>query len=204
MSAIFRITLLAASLAATTALAQSAADGNDPAEGELSLGVVEGEEPGVGATYVREEHGDWQIRCVKTETGQDPCQMYQLLADDQGNSVAEFSIFNLPDGQEAAAGATVITPLETLLTQQLRLAVDAGQVKRYPFAFCSQIGCFARLGFTGDEVDGFKRGAAATVTIVPAAAPDQTVELALSLTGFTAGWEAVIAANAENAAAPAE
>lgn len=200
MSRILRIALLAACLPAAAAWAQTApADGNEPSEGELSLGTTEGAEPEVGATYVLEEHGDWQIRCVKTEDGRDPCQMYQLLADGEGNSVAEFSLFNLPEGQEALAGSTVITPLETLLTAQLRIAVDAGQGKRYPFAFCSQIGCFARLGFTSAEIDGFKRGAAATVTIVPAAAPDQTVELKLSLKGFTAGWDAVKAANARNA-----
>jgi invasion protein IalB len=200
MSRFLRIALLAFCLPSAAAWAQTEpADGNAPSDGELSLGTTEGAEPEVGATYVLEEHGDWQIRCVKTEDGRDPCQMYQLLADGEGNSVAEFSLFNLPEGQEAMAGSTVITPLETLLTAQLRIGVDAGQGKRYPFAFCSQIGCFARLGFTAAEIDGFKRGAAATVTIVPAAAPDQTVELKLSLKGFTAGWDAVKAANARTA-----
>lgn len=175
---------------------QPAADGNDPAPGELSLGTSESTEPQVGQTYIRSEHGDWELRCVRTEDGQDPCQLYQLLQDGAGNSVAEINLFNLPEGQQAAAGATIVTPLETLLTPQLRLAVDSGDAKRYPFSFCSQIGCFSRLGFTADEVNGLKRGAQAMITIVPAAAPNDTVELTVSLTGFTAGWDAVVAANA--------
>ena len=184
------------------ALAQSQDDGGADASADgnsasgLSMGTADGE-PQVGDTYGRSEHGDWQLRCVKTESGQDPCQLYQLLADGEGNSVAEFSIFNLPEGQEAVAGATVVTPLETLLTAQLRIQVDAGQTRRYPYSFCSPAGCFARVGFTAGEVDAFKAGNAGKVLIVPAAAPDQTVQLTLSLTGFTAGWTALLEANAQ-------
>ena len=103
----------------------------------------------------------------------------------------------MPEGQQAAAGATVVTPLETLLTAELRLQVDSGQARRYPYSFCSQIGCFARIGFTAAEVDAFKAGNAATVAIVPAAAPGEVVALRLSLSGFTAGWNALQASNAE-------
>lgn len=156
----------------------------------LSLGQVEGEAQ-VGQTYAREEHGDWELRCVKAQEGEDPCQLYQLLRDAEGNAVAEFNIFPLPEGGQAAAGANVITPLETLLTANLRLAIDGGQPKVYPYSFCSRIGCFARIGLTTAEVDLFRKGSGAKVTIVPAASPDETVELTLSLTGFTAGFNAL-------------
>jgi invasion protein IalB len=184
----------------TTTGEQSSADGNDPAAAAgLSMGAPEGEagEPQIGQTYVAEKHGDWQLRCVKSDGEKDPCQLYQLLLDGEGNSVAEFSIFNLPEGQQAVAGATVVTPLETLLTAELRLRVDEGQVRRYPYSFCSQIGCFARIGFTQAEIDAFKAGAAGTVVIVPAAAPNEVVQLKVSLSGFTAGWNALVAANAQ-------
>ena len=51
----------------------------------------------------------------------------------------------------------------------------------------------------------FKKGANATMTIVPFVAPDQKVELKVSLKGFTAGLDAVAAANklADAAAAAA-
>ena len=114
------------------------------------------------------------------------------MRDEDGNSVAEFNIFPLPEGQQAVAGANIVTPLETLLTANLRLAVDSGQAKRYPYSFCSQVGCFSRIGLTADEVAAFRAGAAASVTIVPAAAPNETVELTLSLSGFTAGFNALV------------
>lgn len=176
---------------------------------ELSLGEPAPADGGVGQTYIAEEAGDWQVRCVRTESGADPCQLYQLLNDQNGNAVAEITIFPLEGDDRVAAGATIVTPLETLLTQQLRLSVDGGEERAYPFAWCSEVGCFSRVGFTGDELNAFRRGNAARVRIVPAAAPDQTVDLAVSLAGFTAGYEAVNERNAQAQAgqgdpAPAE
>jgi len=165
-------------------------------EDGISLGEPVQDEPGIGDPYVREEFGDWDLRCVRTEDGNDPCQLYQLLEDQGGNSVAEISIFPLPDNQQAEAGATIVTPLETLLTQQLTLTVDGGQAKRYPFTFCTQIGCIARIGLLAEEVEQFRRGANASIRIVPAAAPDQQVTLDVSLSGFTAGFNAVVESNA--------
>ena len=162
----------------------------------LSLGTpTSGGEPKVGDTYVVAAFDAWEQRCIKTPTGADPCQLYQLLKDSSGNAVAEASLFPLPPGGEAAAGATIVTPLETLLTAQLSLGIDAAQPKHYPFSFCSPIGCISRVGFTADEIAAMKKGNKATVSIVPVVAPDQVVALDISLKGFTAGFDAVMAAN---------
>jgi invasion protein IalB len=161
-------------------------DGGAPG---LSLGL---EDQAASGPYVKESFGDWQLRCVLAGENAEICQLYQLMKDAEGNSVAEFNVFPLPEGQEAVAGANIVTPLETLLTANLRLAVDSGQAKRYPYSFCSQVGCFSRIGLTADEVEAFRRGVAATVTIVPAAAPNETVALTLSLAGFTAGFNALV------------
>lgn len=172
-----------------------AAEAPAPVE-DLSLGKPAADGP--GSTYTAATHGDWEQRCVRTEDGSDPCQLYQLLKDGTGNPVAEISVFSLPPGQQAAAGATAIVPLETLLTQDLTLQVDAGAAKRYPYSWCSPIGCIARIGFTSEEVVAMKGGVKATMTLVPVVAPDQKVVLEISLKGFTAGYDAVAAANAKN------
>lgn len=145
----------------------------------------------VGQTYLLANFEVWEQRCNKAADGSDPCQLYQLLFDATGNSVAEISMFALPAGGKAAAGATIVAPLETLLTANLLLTIDGAKAKVYPFTFCAQIGCIARVGFTGEEVSQFKKGSKAKITIVPAAAPDQKVELDVSLKGFTAGFDAV-------------
>ncbi|WP_300057667.1 invasion associated locus B family protein [uncultured Roseobacter sp.] len=69
--------------------------------------------------------------------------------------------------------------------------IDSQPARRYPFAFCNTIGCYARIGLTEEDVNAFKRGNEAMLTIVPVLAPDQKVDIVLSLSGFTAGYEKV-------------
>ena len=177
---------------AADAPATDAPAGDAPAAATDAPAQAQAAGPSVGQPYIRDNFGDWSLRCLKAEAGQpDPCQLYQLLKDADGNSVAEFSTFPLPDGGEVAAGATIVVPLETLLTQQLRLTVDSSEPKVYPFTFCNAAGCVARVGFTAAELAQLKRGNKAVLRMVPAAAPDQEVLLDVSLTGFTAGFDSV-------------
>lgn len=161
----------------------------NPIEDQLSLGEDADGEPEVGKPYTKEVIGSWEMRCIQDEEGNEPCQMYQLLDDGQGAPVAEISLFRLPDGGKAAAGATIVVPLETALPQQLTIAVDGGKARRYPYAFCNPVGCYVRLGLTPADVSAFKRGKEAIITIVPALAPEQQVKLNLSLDGFTASYD---------------
>ena len=160
-------------------------------EEQLSLGEDADKDPDLGKPYTKKEIGSWEMRCIKTEEEVDPCQMYQLLADGEGAPVAEVSLFRLPDGGQAKAGATVVVPLETALPAQLTLSVDGGKARRYPYAFCNPVGCYVRMGLTDADIGAFKRGKQAVLTIVPALAPDQKVNLTLSLDGFTAGYDEV-------------
>ncbi len=149
----------------------------------------------VGQSYVKSTSGDWDVRCVHAADGKDPCDLYQLLKDDKGNSVARFSLFGFKAGQPAAARATVVTPLETLLPQGVSLQIDALPAKTYAFLFCTQAGCVSQLGLTTDEIAAMKKGQKITMTIVPVAAPDAPVVLTISLKGFTAGYDEVNKAN---------
>ena len=170
--------------------AEAAEEAETPAvPGEISMGE---EVLQIGQPYLAQEFGDWQLRCLTTPEDQvDPCQLYQLLQDANDNNVAEISMFPLPNGGRAAAGATIVVPLETLLTEQLTLSVDGGAVRRYPFTFCNTAGCVSRVGFTAEEVAQFKRGNAARIRLVPAGAPEEEVILDVSLTGFTAGYDSI-------------
>ena len=182
-----------AALAQDTAdKADTAKDGSSSAAAGLDLGQEVREDP----SYIKDTYGDWQLQCFRSEADEDPCQMYQLLREDAGNPVAEFSMFKLPDGSEVVAGATVVVPLGTLLPQGLRIAVDEGTAKSYNFKFCSMVGCFAQIGFTQGDIDALKAGGEAVLTIVPAQAPDQRVVIKASLDGFTKAYENVsVAAN---------
>ncbi|MFQ3184126.1 MAG: invasion protein IalB [Alteromonas macleodii] len=151
---------------------------------------MEPQGPQPGQQYLQEVFSDWALRCLKVEDGDDPCQMYQLLSDAEGNAIAEIAIVSLSSSGEAVAGATIVAPLETSLSEQITLRVDGGQARRFPFDFCNAGGCVTRVGLTETDMALFQRGATATLSMVPAAAPDQIVTVTMSLSGFTAAYNA--------------
>jgi len=185
--------------AETENTSDSPAETGEPKANDNVLGLDGGKDivdPNApGTTYTRETHGDWEMRCVKVKEGEkEPCKIYQLLKDKEGNGVAEINLFKLPKGQKFAAGALVVTPLETMLTAKLTIIVDGGPKRRYDYSWCAADGCYARIGFSNADGCSFNRGSGATVSIVPMIAPDQVVSLNLSLTGFTKAYDAMIAA----------
>lgn len=185
LSMLFALTLAMPLAAQETAAPETTEQSTSPA-----VAPAAASEP-----YVKESFGDWQLRCVKVEEGPEPCQLYHLLNDKAtGNPIMEMTILPLPEGGEAVAGATVIVPLETLLTQKLNLTIDSGKTKRFDFTFCAEVGCVARMGLTEDDLAAFRKGNVATLTVVPVADPSRTVDVEMSLSGFTAGFEAVQAA----------
>ncbi|MBW7921380.1 MAG: invasion associated locus B family protein [Rubellimicrobium sp.] len=188
----------AALLGLSLPLAAQEAATDAPAAGESTspvddLGLDMGSEvdqgPRAGEFYIRQEFGDWAMRCIALPDQADPCELYQLLHGPDGTAVAELTAFPLPPGGQATAGLTVVAPLETLLTEGVVLNVDGQNARRYEFSFCNRAGCIARIGLTDAEVAALKRGNRAGLRIVPAADPSHPFDLTVSLTGFTAGME---------------
>jgi invasion protein IalB len=145
----------------------------------------------VGETYKKAEYGDWILRCIRTDSKKDPCELFQLLRDNSGSPVVEFIMLNFEPDSNVVAGANIMTPLETLLTSQLIVTVDGGISQSYPFAFCLKMGCVARIGLTQTDLKNYKNKKKAIITIVPANAPNNPQNLTLSLSGFTAGYDAL-------------
>jgi invasion protein IalB len=192
-------TLLHLSLAAMLALSTAAGAQEAASDGDAAAETAQSA-PGTGLdtgrevadqnqAYVKATHGDWSVRCFPGEGDEDLCQMYQLLTESEGNPVAEFTLYRLEGAGPVAAGATIAVPLGTLLTEEMRLSVDGGKAKSYAYSFCTMGGCFSRIGLTADEVEAMKQGAQALIEIVPAQAPDQTVRIEVSLSGFTAAFD---------------
>ena len=129
-------------------------------------------------------------RCGARRTGRTASSTSWAL-DQAKNPVAEVSILKLPETAQAAAGVTIVTPLGTLLPSGVVLQVDTGEKRQYPFAWCSQVGCFARFGLDEPAVAAMKRGKGGKITLVSIGKPDQPVMLDLSLTGFTAAFDSL-------------
>lgn len=137
---------------------------------------------------LRETFGDWEVRCAPDES---ECFMYQLATDANDNPVAEINLVRLAEGSPAVAGATVLTPLGTLLRPGLAVQVDEEQQRSYPFAWCDAAGCFARFALDQEAVDTYKQGNAARMTLFSIGAPGTPVELSISLNGFTAAMDSL-------------
>jgi len=184
----------------TTPAAETAAPAdqatNDPLPLDMGEEVVD--ERGPGTTYIKEHFNEWEMRCVRVEEGQkEPCSLFQLLKNEQGDPIIEFNMVTLPEGGQAVAGATVVAPLETLLPKRLTIAVDSGAKKRYEFRFCNPIGCYTQVGFSNGDVASFKRGASATLSIFAVFTPEDPINVTLSLAGFTKAYEALKEYNAD-------
>ncbi|MEP0154949.1 invasion associated locus B family protein [Pseudophaeobacter sp.] len=179
---------------ATTDTSEPVAQTNEAtADQVLDLGQpVDDGTPKLGDRYAKETHGDWDLACIKTEAETDPCSLLQILTDPNGNPMAEVSLFRIDQpGGQAVAGATIIVPLETMLPAGLTISVDGAPGKRYNYSFCNPLGCVAQIGLTQSDIDTFKAGGEATMSLRPAPAPDQLVEMKMSLKGFTAGYNVV-------------
>lgn len=158
----------------------------------LDLGTPADAALQVGQRYSKEKFGDWDLACVRTQSGEDPCSLLQVLLDDEGGPVAEVSLFRIDQaGGQAVAGATVIAPLETLLPAGITVSVDGAPGKRYNFSFCNAAGCIAQIGLTEADINAFKQGSQAIFSLRPAPSPETTVAVPMSLKGFTAGFNAV-------------
>lgn len=185
--------------ASLPALAQTV-DATAPADG-VAMGVPDGipdrASAAMNSVYLAASFDAWQQRCMKKEDGADPCELYQLLKDETGNAVAEISFFTLQSGSQAVLGANVLAPLETLLTANLRIGVDGGTAKIYPFSYCTVNGCVAKVGFTAEDLAAMQGGTEGIMTVVPAAAPKKTVTIKIELKGFTAGHQALVDAAAK-------
>ncbi|MES0861410.1 invasion associated locus B family protein [Ruegeria sp. SCPT10] len=172
------------------ALICGAASAQDTTTTDAESGLDLGETgPRVGEQYVKEKSGDWDVSCLKAQEGDDPCAIVQVLNGEQGEPIAEVSIGKLPEGGAAVAWANVIVPLETLLQAQLALSIDGAPRKLYNYHHCVPVGCVAQLGLSQGDIDAMKSGSTAIFSLVPARFPDQILDMEMSLSGFTSGFD---------------
>ena len=145
-----------------------------------------------GEIYLAGNKGDWNVRCITGNPGEiDKCEIQQLLFLNENTPVADISIFKLPEGERAIAAANVMVPLETLLTKKLRFAFSEGSVKEFPYSFCNQNGCLVRMGLLEEDIVAMKKGASSRLSITHISSPEASINLDLSLNGFTAAFDAI-------------
>lgn len=133
-------------------------------------------------------HGDWEVGCLD---GTPQCELQQVAVDQTDNPVVLVRIVRLPSDADAEALAVFNTPLGTLLPPGLSFQIDAAQTASLPFEWCVQEGCVVRLGLREPDIAAMKRGNQVNLTVTSIADPATPVQLTLSLSGFTAGYDSL-------------
>ena len=145
-----------------------------------------------GEIYLAGNKGDWNVRCVTANPGEiDKCEIQQLLFLNENSPIADISIFKLPEGERAIAAANVMVPLETLLTKKFRFAFSEESVKEFPYSFCNQNGCLVRMGLLEEDIEAMKKGSSSELSITHISSPEASINLSLSLNGFTAAFDII-------------
>ena len=142
-------------------------------------------EPQKTEPYIKERFENWSLKCIKTVNSIERCEANQIIFNQKQQPVAEISIIKLPKGQVAAAAATIIVPLETILSEGLVLAIQELEPKKYQFKFCNSLGCYSQIGLTEDEVEALKRKEKASIFLKHISSGDQQIVIPMSLDGFT-------------------
>ena len=142
--------------------------------------------------YIKERFENWALKCIKPVNSIERCEANQIIFNQKQQPVAEISIIKLPKGQVAAAAATIIVPLETILSEGLVLAIQELEPKRYQFKFCNSLGCYSQIGLTDDEVEALKKKEKASIFLKHISSGDQQIVIPMSLNGFTKTFSNVI------------
>ena len=142
--------------------------------------------------YIKERFENWALKCIKPVNSIERCEANQIIFNQKQQPVAEISIIKLPKGQVAAAAATIIVPLETILSEGLVLAIQELEPKKYQFKFCNSLGCYSQIGLTDDEVEALKRKEKASIFLKHISSGDQQIVIPMSLDGFTKTFSNVI------------
>ena len=145
-----------------------------------------------GEIYLAGNKGDWNVRCITGNPGDiDKCEMQQLIYLNENTPIADISIFKLNPGEIAVAAANVMVPLETPLPKKFRFAFSKETVKEFPYSFCNKNGCLVRMGLLKEDIEALKKGKSAGLVITHISSPDASIELDLSLNGFTAAFDII-------------
>ncbi len=151
-------------------------------------GAAQAQEPGSFAEpTLRSTHGDWQVLCVLNENLLEECFIGQAL-DDQvsGQRAMTAMVMKAPDNSVALR---ITVPLGVLIPAGLDLTIDGSSVGEVGFVACFPDGCMTQVGMSAEVLASLKAGNQATVTVHDF--DNQPIALPLSLTGFTAAFDAL-------------
>ena len=136
-----------------------------------------------GEVVKRATYGDWTYVCVQpANEGDVRCSISQQLTDPKSNA----AIFRWRISRGSDGGLIGEWDSPTVLVVGQGIVLDAGWDKpaRIPFETCLPEGCRAVAGFDSDAVDRLSKTEKAVVTMFPANAGSNGLQLVFSVKGL--------------------
>ncbi|MBF9058610.1 hypothetical protein HKCCSP123_05385 [Rhodobacterales bacterium HKCCSP123] len=157
----------------------------------LGFAASPGSAQDTGPDALMETYGDWTVRCATDQSLEEPqrvCFMQQQLAarGNDGQQRSVLTVFLALDQQTGTPLMTAVTPFGVDLAAGVDIAIDETIIE-LGYETCRPRGCFIREELPDDVIAAMRAGDEATFVIQFVGG--QTVNAAVSLAGFSAGWQ---------------
>ncbi len=132
---------------------------------------------------------DWANQCeTDPNLKQEICYTSQtIVVKDKDAELVNIAVGHIPEAKKPILRIT--TPLGTLLPEGMSVKIDAGEVSRLPFVFCSRVGCHVEVGITDKFLDAIKKGNKIKLTFLDLGG--RSFEVPISLSGFTKAYNSL-------------
>lgn len=143
-----------------------------------------------GANSLNEAHGDWTVSCAMAGDKKD-CVLTQALGDNQtGQRVLALELAMTASND---AEGMLLAPFGLRLGEGIKLSLDGRDLGTpRPFYTCIATGCLVPIQFDAAALAVLKAGSKLEVNAA-SANNGEPIKLSLSLTGFTAALDRVVA-----------
>ncbi len=132
---------------------------------------------------------DWANQCeTDPNLKKEICYTSQtIVVKGKDAELLNIAVGHVPEAEKPILRIT--TPLGTLLPEGMKVQIDAGEVSRLPFVFCSRIGCHIEVGITDKFLDAIKKGNKIKLTFLDLGG--RSFEVPVSLSGFTKAYNSL-------------
>lgn len=146
---------------------------------------------GQAENVTTETYKDWTVRCGEVPNQGERCEMSQKVkAPNNPDQTAMRVAVLYPQGSDRPAGIFQL-PLGIVLPKGVAMKVDDNDAVRFPVQICVKQGCRADVPLKSKLLNQMKAGRTAYVQVQTPRAKSGTVQLEVSLLGFTAALQRV-------------
>ena len=134
--------------------------------------------------------GDWAVRCFPVNNS-NPCDMFQQKATQAGQRILTFSLAFVPSMNRHILQITV--PLDVALQKGVTIGADSYTSPVMKYRMCNREGCFVQLAPDNAVIEAMARATGPNANINIVANSGKGFALPLSLKGFSAAHDDMVA-----------